>query len=369
MTDKQPILVTRPTLPPLDEVMPLLEQIWRTRFLTNCSFFERQFNKALCKAFDVEHVTLVANATLGLILALRTLDRPGEVITTPFTFIATPHSVLWSELEPVFVDIDPVNLGLDPERIERAITPRTRAILAVHCLGSACDIKAIEAIAERHGLKVIYDAAHAFGMEFGGESIVRRGDFSVLSFHATKVFNTFEGGAIVSRRAADKLRIDRMMDNGIADELTISELGLNAKMNEFCAAVGLAQLPHIRDAIDERGRIDARYRAGLAEVRGVDLIEGLSGIRRNFSYFPILIGPEYGMTADELNLRLRESGVRARRYFYPLVTAQKMYEQFQGAGAPNLPVATSIANRILCLPIYPGLTPSDQDLVIETIAG
>lgn len=369
MADNKTILVTRPAMPPLEEVMPLLEQIWRTRFLTNRSHFERQLNRTLCAEFGVEHLVLVANATLGLMLALRTLRGPGEVITTPFTFIATPHSVLWNNLEPVFVDIDRVNLGLDPVQVERAITPRTRAILAVHCLGSVCDVDALEAIAAKHNLKVIYDAAHAFAMEMGGESIVRRGDFSVLSFHATKVFNTFEGGAIVCRNAEDGQRLDRMMDNGISGDLTVDELGLNAKMNEFSAAVGLAQLPHVADAIESRRRIDERYRERLGRVKGVSLIDRMPGIRSNFSYFPILIEPEFRMTSDELNQHLLTKGIRARRYFHPLVSVQKMYSSCRGASPKNLPVATSISDRILCIPIYPGLTSAEQDLVIESIEG
>ena len=369
MSERDPIFVTRPALPPLEEVLPALEKIWSSRFLTNGGPYEKEFKLALAGYLGVEHVTLVANATLGLILALRAADIRGEVITTPFTFIATAHAIAWNKLRPVFVDIDGDTFNLDPSRVEEAITDQTQAILPVHSHGGCCDVEAIADIADRHELRTIYDSAHAFGVTYKGASALRYGDYSIVSFHATKLFTTFEGGAVISSSVEDRRTVDRLIDNGIADEVTVADVGLNAKMNEFCAAVGVVQLAHVAERIEQRRKVHDRYDQALENLPGIRLPKTLGGVERNYSYYPILVGPEYKWSRDELHARMREEGIFARRYFFPLVSAQAIYSNCRGASRENLPVASMVADRVLCLPIYGDLSQQQQETIVSLIKG
>ena len=364
----EPIYVTQPELPPLDEVMPYLQQIWASRTLTNGGPFHQQLEEALCDYLGVRHLSLFSNGTLGLVTALQALRITGEVITTPYSFVATSHSLLWNGIKPVFVDIDPVTLNLDPERIEAAITPQTTAIMPVHCYGHPCDVRRISRIAENYGLKVIYDAAHAFGVETEGGSVLNHGDLSVLSFHATKVFNTFEGGAIVSPDARTKRRIDHLKNFGIVDETTVVAPGINGKMSELNAAIGLVQLRGIDAAIDRRAAIEARYRAGLAAVRGIGCVPTSGETRANHAYFPILVREDYPLSRDQLFERLRDRGIITRRYFYPLISDYPMYRGLPSSAAANLPNARRAADQVICLPIYPRLANEDVDRIVAVIA-
>lgn len=365
-----PIHVTRPYLPPLDELMPYLEEIWRNRVLTNAGPFHQQFERALCEYLGVEHLALFANGTLALVTALQSMRISGEVITTPYSFVATAHSLLWNGIRPVFVDIVAGSFNLDPGRIEAAIGPQTTAILAVHCYGRPCDVEAIQRIADIYNLKVIYDAAHAFGVrDSSGSSILKQGDLSVLSFHATKVFNTFEGGAIVCPDAKTKQRIDYLKNFGFADEVTVVAPGINGKMSEFNAALGLLQLRHIDTAISRRKDIDSVYRQRLSQVTGLRLPELPSDGVLNYAYFPVLVEADFRLSRDGLYQELKKNGIFGRRYFYPLISDFPMYRGFPSAQRSNLPVAAEIANKILCLPIYPDMTDDDQQRVIQVIAG
>lgn len=362
-----PVYVTQPFLPPLEEFTPYLRQIWDNKVLTNGGPFHVQLEEALCRYLGVEHIALFSNGTIGLVSALQALRVGGEVITTPYSFVATAHSLLWNGIKPVFVDIDPVTFNLDPRKVEEAITPQTSAILAVHVYGQPCDVESLRRIADTYGLKLIYDAAHAFGVREQGQSVLRHGDLSVLSFHATKVFNTFEGGAIVCPDAKAKKRIDYLKNFGFSDETTVVAPGINGKMNEFQAALGLLQLQHIDTALDRRREIDERYRAAFAGVPGLSCLSIRPGVEWNRSYFPILVDDPYPMTRDGLYARLREHDIVARRYFYPLITDFPMYKGLPSA--QNLPVARHVADRVLCLPIYPGLSIADQDRIISIVAG
>lgn len=364
---KKPITVTEPYLPPLEEFIPYLEKIWKSKWLTNNGPFHQQLEAALAKYLGVEHLALVANGTLGLVTALQTLRITGEVITTPYSFVATAHSLLWNNIRPVFVDIDPGTMNLDPTRIEAAITPQTTAILPVHCYGNPCNIQRIQQIADTYGLKVIYDAAHAFGVQHKGESLSKHGDLSVLSFHATKVYTTFEGGAIVCPDAKTKQRIDYLKNFGIADEVTVMAPGINAKMNEVQAALGILQLKYIGHAIERRKAIDRRYRESLRDIPGLTVLLEPRDTVRNYAYFPILVGPDYPTSRDTLYQRLRESGIHARRYFYPLISDMPMYRGLVSAAVANLPNANKVAAQILCLPIYPDLAEDDHQKVIQAV--
>jgi dTDP-4-amino-4,6-dideoxygalactose transaminase len=364
----KPIYVTQPDLPPLEDLVPLLEQIWAGRQLTNGGPFHTQLETALCRHLRVEQVSLFTNATIALITALQALDIQGEVITTPFSFAATSHALLWNRIEPVFVDIDPVTLNLDPGCLEAAITPRTQAILPVHCYGTPCDVESVDRIAKRHGLKVIYDAAHAFGvLDHLGQSILRHGDLSVLSFHATKVFNTFEGGAIVCADAHTKSKIDHLKNFGFEDEVTVVAPGINGKMSEFNAALGLLQLQRTSYVADRRAAVDARYRSQLSEVPGLQCLEQPGTMRHNHSYFPIRVAPPFALSRDELYNRLKAEGVYARRYFYPLISDMPMYRHLASAQPERLPVAQTAASEILCLPIFPALDEAEQARIIELV--
>lgn len=364
------IPVTQPHLPPLDEFIPYLRELWDSRVLTNGGAFHRQFERALCEYLGVEHLALFTNGTIGLVTALQALRITGEVITTPYSFVATAHSLLWNGIKPVFVDIDPDTLNLDPARIEAAITPQTTAIMPVHVYGRPCDVAEIQRIADNYNLKVIYDAAHAFGVRgFDGQSLLRHGDLSVLSFHATKVFNTFEGGAIVCPDAKSKQRIDHLKNFGFVDEVTVVAPGINGKMAEVNAAFGLLQLKYVDQAIARRAEIDAVYREALRDVPGIRCLSPSEAVRHNHAYFPVLVEDAYPLDRDGLYRRLREHQVWARRYFHPLISQFPMYRSLPSSRPDNLPAATRTAARILCLPIYPDLTAPDQARVIDLVRG
>lgn len=365
----QTIPVTRPSLPPLEEFIPYLEQIWENKWLTNAGPFHNELEAALARYLEVKDLSLFCNGTIALVVALQALRITGEVITTPFTFVATAHSLLWNGIKPVFVDIEPGTFNLDPERIESAITPQTTAILPVHCYGNPCAVERIQRIADRYGLKVIYDAAHAFGVRHRGGSLAAHGDLSVLSFHATKTFNTFEGGAIVSPDAKTKQRIDFLKNFGIADEVTVVGPGINGKMNEVQAAFGLLQLKHLAAEEAKRRLVDRRYRVELAGIPGIRFPDELPATESIYSYFPILVGPEYPVSRDELYTRMRRNGVHARRYFYPLLSEMPMYRGLPSSPAENLPVAHRASREVLCLPIYADLTAEEQAGVIKLLKG
>ena len=365
----RPIYVTQPFLPPLEEFLPYLKQIWESKWLTNNGPFHQELEKKLVDYIGVEHLALFANGTLALVTALQALRITGEVITTPFSFVATAHSLLWNGIKPVFVDIHPETFNLDPEKIEAAITPHTTAILPVHVYGKPCDVEATQKIADTYGLKVIYDAAHAFGVKYRGESLLKHGDLSTLSFHATKVFNTFEGGAIVCHDAKTKKRIDDLKNFGFADEVTVVATGINAKMNELQAAFGLLQLKHVDEAIDRRRKIDAEYREHLSSVKGIFCPRLPTDTTYNYAYFPILIKKEYPLSREELYEKLRQHGIYTRRYFYPLISEFSMYRSLHSAAQSNLPIARMVANQVICLPIYPALQELDQQAIISHIAG
>lgn len=364
----KPIYVTQPYLPPLEEFMPYLQQIWDNKILTNCGPFHQQLEEALCKYLGVDHIALFTNGTIALVTALQALRITGEVITTPYSFVATSHSLLWNGIKPVFVDIDPDTFNLDPVKIEAAITPQTTAIMPVHCYGHPCDVEAIQKIADNYNLKVIYDAAHAFGVEDRGGSVLRHGDLSVLSFHATKVFNTFEGGAIVCRDAKTKTRIDQLKNFGHVGEVTVVAPGINGKMSEFNAALGLLQLKYIDGALARRKNIDAAYREQLSGVKGIHCLMDVGEKVANFSYFPILVQADYPISRDALYQKLKDIGIHPRRYFYPLISDFPMYRGLPSAHRENLPMATAAAQQALCLPIYPELDISVVEEITRFIA-
>jgi dTDP-4-amino-4,6-dideoxygalactose transaminase len=368
MTANKPIYVTQPSLPPLKDFIPYLEEIWENKILTNGGSFHQQLEQALCDYLDVQHIALFTNGTIALITALQALRITGEVITTPYSFVATAHSLLWNGIKPVFVDIDPVTLNLSPDMIEAAITPQTTAIMPVHCYGHPCDVDRIQAIADNYGLKVIYDAAHAFGVRCHCGSVLNHGDLSVLSFHATKVFNTFEGGAIVCPDLKTKQRIDHLKNFGFVDEVTVVAPGINGKMSEFNAALGLLQLQGINEALEKRKTIDTRYRQSLAGVKGIYCPPHLGEEVCNYAYFPILVQPEYSLSRDELYTKLRDNNIYARRYFYPLISDFPMYRSLSSAAHSNLPIARKVANEVICLPIYPTMTMLDQKNIISLIS-
>lgn len=367
MQNPPPVFVTQPILPPLEEFFPYLHQIWDNKILTNGGPFHQQLEKELCDYLGVKHISLFTNGTVALITALQALDIKGEVITTPYSFVATAHSLLWNGINPVFVDLDPRTLNLDPAKIEAAITPQTTAIMPVHCYGSPCDVKAIQRIADTYNLKVVYDAAHAFGVEFDNESVLNHGDMSVLSFHATKVFNTFEGGAIVCPDPATKQRIDHLKNFGFVDETTVVAAGINGKMSELNAAFGLLQLKYIDKAMARRKEIDGLYRAAFMGIRGLSYPNRAPQVTANYSYFPILVRPEFPLTRDQLYQALKEKNIFARRYFYPLISNFPMYNHLDSAAPENIPIATQAAEQVICLPIYPALTDEEQLRIINTI--
>jgi len=351
----------------LEEFIPYLATIWDSRILTNGGSMHQALEKALCAYLGVKHIALFANGTLALVTALQALRITGEVITTPYSFVATGHSLLWNGIKPVFVDIDPNTLNLDPAKVEAAITPQTTAIMPVHCYGNPCDVQAIEAIADNYNLRVIYDAAHAFAVRDEGGSILRHGDLSVLSFHATKVFNTFEGGAIICPDAKTYQRIGHLKNFGFVNETTVVAPGINGKMSEINAAFGLLQLQYIDRALTRRKEIDALYRQRLADLPGLQGIELHGQSFANHAYFPVLVGEGFGVSRDQLYERLRAQNIMVRRYFYPLISDFPMYRGLPSAAPASLPVAQAISHSVLCLPIYPDLTDDEVEAICALI--
>ncbi|WP_303644776.1 DegT/DnrJ/EryC1/StrS aminotransferase family protein [Bacteroides caecimuris] len=360
------ITVTSPLLPDLDEFHSLLKEIWDSKWITNNGSFHKRLEAALAEYLKVPYVSLFTNGTLPLITALQALRITGEVITTPYSFVATTHSLWWNGIKPVFVDIEADTCGMDPEKIEAAITPKTTAIMPVHCYGKPCNTAAIQAIADKYGLKVIYDAAHAFGVEVGGESILKAGDLSTLSFHATKVYNTVEGGALVMHDETTKKRIDYLKNFGFANETTVVAPGINSKMDEVRAAYGLLNLRQVDAAIEARQKVARKYRDALRDVDGVTFFEDMSGVRHNYSYFPVFIDDKkFGMTRDELYFKMKEANVLGRRYFYPLISEFSTYRGLPSAGRENLPVAHKIADSVICLPMHHDLSEEDIARVLK----
>jgi dTDP-4-amino-4,6-dideoxygalactose transaminase len=358
------IYVTRPALPPLEEFTAYLEEIWSNRILTNRGPFHQQFEKELADYLGVEYLSVFSNGTLALVTALQALRIKGEVITTPFSFAATTHSLWWNNIKPVFADIEPGCFNLDPDRVEAAITPETTAILAVHVYGNPCNLDRFQQIADTYGLRLIYDAAHAFGVKINGNSVLNFGDLSILSFHATKVFNTFEGGAIVCRDEKTKKRIDFLKNFGFANETTVIEPGINAKMNEFQAALGLLQLKYVDQYIARRRDIAASYRKQLKGIKGISFLNDLGGVDHCYTYFPVLIDAKvYGKSRDAVYEKLKDHEIYGRRYFYPLISQFPTYRSLPSARSENLPVAEMVAEQVICLPIYPDL----EDGLIEEI--
>jgi dTDP-4-amino-4,6-dideoxygalactose transaminase len=359
------IPVTQPFLPPLDEFYPYLEELWRNKWLTNNGKFHIEFERRLGEYLGVPYISLFANGTLALITALQALRVAGEVITTPFSFVATTHALHWNGITPVFCDVEPDYCTIDPAKVEAAITPRTSAILPVHVYGNPCMTDEIEHIADTYGLKVLYDAAHAFGVRRDGASVCNYGDLSILSFHATKVFTTFEGGAIVCGDEKMKKRIDFLKNFGFADETTVVGPGINAKMNEFQAALGLLQLKYIDSAVEQRRSIVHEYRSLLMDIGGIRIIDDMPGVNHSYSYFPIFIEPEtFGRTRDEVYEELLRHNIYGRRYFYPIISQFPTYRGLPSADSANLPVAHRLSEQVLCLPVYPGL----ERKVLDTIA-
>lgn len=366
--EQQKIYVTRPALPPLEEFTEYLKKIWDSAIITNNGPFHQQFEKELADYLGVKYLSVFSNGTLALVTALQALRITGEVITTPYSFVATTHSLWWNSIKPVFVDIEPDFFNLDPEKIESAITPQTTAIMPVHVYGNPCKVDEFQQIADTYGLKVIYDAAHAFGVTINGNSILNYGDLSVLSFHATKTFNTIEGGAIICHDEKTKRRIDFLKNFGFADEVTVVEPGINAKMNELQAAYGLVQLKHIGSYIEERKTVAGMYREGLKGILGLRFLDDVPGALHSYTYFPILIDEEaYGESRDDVYYRLRKHNIYGRRYFYPLISQFPTYRGLPSAKAGNLPVASRIAEQVICLPIYPGLDKDTIQLIVKII--
>lgn len=369
------ITVTSPLLPPLEEFVPYLQQIWDNRWITNNGTFHQQLESALTQYLGVEYLSLFTNGTLPLITALQALRITGEVITTPYSFVATTHALWWNGIKPVFVDIDPRTGSIDPDKIEAAITPRTTAIMPVHVYGQPCDVERIQHIANTYGLKVIYDAAHAFGVKIHGESILKYGDMSTLSFHATKVYNTVEGGAMVMPNAETKRRIDDLKNFGFHDEVTVVAPGINSKMDEIRAAYGLLNLRHVDTAIAARKEVAKKYVYALQDVPGItlfdcetQLLQSTQDYDWNCSYFPILVDVEqYGMSRDELYAKMKAQNVLGRRYFYPLITDFEPYKAYPSASPDNLPVANRLASQVICLPMHHALTDEDIIRVINCI--
>lgn len=362
------ITVTSPLLPPLEEFQELLADIWQRKWITNNGHYHQELEKALAEYLGVPYICLFTNGTLPLITALQALRITGEVITTPYSFVATTHSIWWNGIKPVFVDVDPVTGNLDPDKIEAAITPRTTAIMPVHVYGTPCDTERIQAIADKYGLKVIYDAAHAFGVRVNGESILKAGDISTLSFHATKTYNTVEGGALVCHDAAMKQRIDYLKNFGFAGETEVVAPGINSKMDEVRAAYGLLSLRYVDAAIEARRKVAEQYRAALRGVPGLRIMEDIPGVTHNYSYFPVFVNEaEYGESRDSLYNRLKEQGILGRRYFYPLISTFSTYRGLESAAPSNLPVATRMANEVICLPLHHELTTLDVERIINII--
>ena len=364
---KENIYVTQPYLPPLEKFIPYLEKIWENKILTNGGEMHQQFEKALADYLGVPEVVLFNNGMNALLTTLQVLDITGEVITTPYSFVATTQAIIWNQATPVFVDIDPKTLNLDARKVEAAITEKTQAIMPVHCYGNPCNTQIIADIATKYNLKVVYDAAHAFAVKDSGGSILRHGDLSVLSFHATKVFNTFEGGAVICHSSEMRQKITRLKNFGIVDETTVCATGLNGKMSEINAAFGLLQLKHIDDVIKAREKIDQAYRKGLANIKGIKIVGKVAQAQYNFAYFPILVTQNYPLSRDELYQKLKDHHIFARRYFYPLISEFDIYKNLPSANKALLPVANEIAEQVICLPIYPSLTVEQITSVVNCL--
>lgn len=366
MSDK-PIYVVQPSLPPFEEFVEQARKIWDSKMLTNGGPLHQELEAKLCDFLGVPYISLFNNATIGLMSALKVLELKGEVITTPFSFIATSHAILWAGLEPVFVDIDPDTLNIDPVKIEAAITPQTSAIMAVHCYGTPCDHAAIQKIADKHNLKVIYDSAHAFGVEDKQGSILNYGDLSVLSFHATKVFNTFEGGAIISHSAEMKEKIDQFKNFGIVDETHIEQTGLNGKMSEINAALGLVQIAHYRDYKEKRAQVASFYRKSFSDIEGIECLPKNVCNVQNYAYFPVWVEKVFPLSRDDLYEYLKAQNIYARRYFYPLLNEMPMYRGSQKLRERELSIASQKADKILCLPIYSDMGKEEQSRVVQAL--
>jgi dTDP-4-amino-4,6-dideoxygalactose transaminase len=368
MQDFKNIYVTQPALPPLNEFVEYLKQIWDNKIITNNGPFHKEFEQKLAEYLGVKHISLFSNGTLALVTALQALRITGEVITTPFSFVATTHALWWNNIKPVFADIEPDYLNLDPEKVEAAITPQTTAILPVHVYGNPCNVEKLQQIADTYGLKLIYDAAHAFGVKLNGKSVLNFGDLSILSFHATKVFNTIEGGAIICHDEKTKKRIDNLKNFGFINETTVIEPGINAKMNELQAAYGLLQLKYVDGCITKRKEIADQYRDLLAKTKGIKYLNDADGVMHSYSYFPILINKdEFGSRRDDVYEELKKGNIYSRRYFYPLISQFPTYKGLPSAANDNLPVAKIIAEQVLCLPIYPDLANEDVKKIVNTI--
>lgn len=368
MEENKLITVTSPLLPDLADFNALLKEIWDSKWITNNGSFHKQLEKELAAYLKVPYISLFTNGTLPLITALQALRITGEVITTPYSFVATTHSLWWNGCKPVFVDIDPATGNIDPDKIEAAITPQTQAIMPVHVYGKPCDTQRIQEIADKYGLKVIYDAAHAFGVEVNGESILNAGDMSTLSFHATKVYNTIEGGALVMQDERTKKRIDYLKNFGFAGEVEVVAPGINSKMDEMRAAYGLLNLRQVDAAIEARHQIAVKYRQALRSVEGITFMDDMPGVKHNYSYFPIFIDADkYGMTRDELYFKMKGQNVLGRRYFYPLISEFTTYRGLSSANPQNLPHAHKMANSVICLPMHHELSKQDMERILATI--
>ena len=366
--NKDIITVTSPLLPNLDEFTDSLKEIWESKWITNNGQFHQKLEAALAEYLKVPYVSLFTNGTLPLLTALQALRITGEVITTPYSFVATTHALWWNGIKPVFVDIDSSTGNIDPQKIEAAITPRTTAILPVHVYGKPCDTEAIQAIADKYGLKVIYDAAHAFGVEVNGESLLNAGDMSTLSFHATKVFNTIEGGAMVMHDEKTKQRIDYLKNFGFANEIEVVGPGINSKMDEIRSAYGLLNLKQVDAAIAARQKVAVAYRKALRNVDGISFWDDMPGVRHNYSYFPIFVDAEkYGLTRDELYMKMKDQGVWGRRYFYPLISEFSTYRGLESSRPDNLPNAHRMADTVICLPMHHALSENDLNRIINSI--
>ncbi len=365
---KDIITVTSPLLPNLDEFTESLKEIWESKWITNNGQFHQKLEAALAEYLKVPYVSLFTNGTLPLLTALQALRITGEVITTPYSFVATTHALWWNGIKPVFVDIDPSTGNIDPQKIEAAVTPRTTAILPVHVYGKPCDTEAIQTIADKYGLKVIYDAAHAFGVEVNGESLLNAGDMSTLSFHATKVFNTIEGGAMVMHDEKTKQRIDYLKNFGFANEIEVVGPGINSKMDEIRSAYGLLNLKQVDAAIAARQKVAVAYRDALRNVDGISFWDDMPGVRHNYSYFPIFVdAKKYGMTRDELYIKMKDQGVWGRRYFYPLISEFSTYRGLESSRPENLPNAHMMADTVICLPMHHALREEDLNRIIDCI--
>ena len=361
------IHVTKPFLPPLEEVIPHLERIWETGVLTNNGPMQLELEQRLSNFLEVPYVSLFCNATVALMAAQKALNLTGDFITTPYSFVATSNAFAWTGMTPIFVDVMPDCMTLDPARIEEAITPETSAIVPVHCYGNTCATEALQSIAEKYGLKIIYDACHSFGVKDSGGSVLRHGDLSVVSFHATKVFNTFEGGLIVANSSEQKALLDNLKNFGFVHEALVENIGINGKLSEFNAAVGLTQLGYFNEVVEIRGQRERLYRELLTDVDGISLFNPARQVVRNYSYFPIFVGADYSLSRDDLYAALRGKDIFARRYFYPLIPEFPPYRNLQSGSSANLPVATTVSRQVLCLPLHPMLTEAEVRKVCDVI--